>query len=52
MLKTILDNEDNVLKKRGWIERTTVTNRIAEEVSSAVEVSCHLLLPPFLLFAP
>ena len=27
-------------------------NRIAEEVWSAVEVSCRLLLPPLLLFAP
>ena len=52
MLKTILDVGGDVLKKRGWVERTTVTNRIAKEVSSTVEVSCYLLLPPLLLFAP
>jgi hypothetical protein len=52
MLETILDVGDDALKKRGWVERTTVTNRIAKEVTSTVDVSCHLLLPPFLLFTP
>ena len=36
MLKTTLDVGDGALRRRGWVERTTVTNRIAEEVSSAV----------------
>ena len=52
MLETILDARDDALKKREWVKRTTVMNRIAKEVSSAVEVSCRLLLPPLLLFAP
>jgi hypothetical protein len=38
ILETILDVGDDALSRRGWVERTTVTNRIAEEVSSAVEV--------------
>ncbi|KAL3763552.1 hypothetical protein ACHAW5_008095 [Stephanodiscus triporus] len=37
MLETILDVGDDALNRRGWVERTTVTNRIAEEVSSVTE---------------
>lgn len=47
MLETILDVGDDALNRRGWVERTTVTNRIAEEVSSAVEVRCL----PFFFFS-
>ena len=44
MLTKILDVGDGVLKKRGWVERTTVTNRIAKEVSNAMEaILCCLL---------
>jgi hypothetical protein len=35
MLERILDVGDDALKKRGWVERTTVTNRIAKEVLSS-----------------
>ena len=36
MLKTTLNVRDGTLRRRGWVERTTVTNRITNEVSSAV----------------
>jgi hypothetical protein len=36
MLKTTLDVGDGALRRRGWVERMTITNRIAKEVSSAV----------------
>ena len=39
MFETILEVGDEALARRGWVERTSLTERIAEEVSSAVEVS-------------
>jgi hypothetical protein len=36
MLKTTLNVGDGALRRRGWVQRTTVMNRIANEVSSAV----------------
>jgi hypothetical protein len=36
MLKTTLDVGDGALRRRGWVKRMTVTNRIAEEVLSAM----------------
>ena len=36
MLKMTLNVGDGALRRRGWVERTTVTNRIADEVSSTV----------------
>jgi len=38
MLEMILEVGENALNQRGWVERMSVINRIAEEVSSAVEV--------------
>ena len=38
LLETILDVGEDALNQRGWVERMSVTNRIAEEVSSAIEV--------------
>lgn len=37
MYETILDVGDDALGQRGWVERMSVTNRIAEEVSKSVE---------------
>jgi hypothetical protein len=39
LLETILDVGDVALNRRGWVERTSITNAIAEGISSAVEVS-------------
>ena len=41
MLETILDVGDDALKQRGWVERMSLTNRIAEEVSSVVEKTLY-----------
>jgi len=41
MFETILDVGDDGLRQRGWVERMSLTNRIAEEVSSAVETSLY-----------
>jgi uncharacterized protein with gpF-like domain len=38
MLETILDVCDEVIKKMGWVERMSVTNKIAEDIASTVEV--------------
>ena len=38
MYESILEVGDDALKQRGWVDRMSLTNRIAEEVSSAVEV--------------
>eukprot|EP01083_Nonionella_stella_P005700 16456_1 len=37
MYETILDVGDDALKRRGWADRMSVTDRIAEEVSESVE---------------
>ena len=42
MHETILDVGNDALKQRSWTDRITLTDRIAEEVSSAVEVSSFL----------
>ena len=52
MLETILDVGDDALSGRGWVEKTTVTNGIAEEVTSAVEVRLRRLFPPPSSLAP
>ena len=39
MFETILDVGDEALKRRGWVDRMALTDRIAEDVSSSVEVS-------------
>ncbi len=36
MLKTTLDVGDGALRRRGWVKRMTIINRIANEMSSAV----------------
>eukprot|EP00579_Thalassiosira_antarctica_P019963 CAMPEP_0201954082 /NCGR_PEP_ID=MMETSP0904-20121228/2188_1 /ASSEMBLY_ACC=CAM_ASM_000553 /TAXON_ID=420261 /ORGANISM="Thalassiosira antarctica, Strain CCMP982" /LENGTH=263 /DNA_ID=CAMNT_0048498037 /DNA_START=171 /DNA_END=965 /DNA_ORIENTATION=- len=41
MFETILEVGDDALGQRGWVERMSLTNRIAEEVSSAVEKSLY-----------
>jgi len=41
MLEMILEVGENALNQRGWVERMSVINRIAEEVSSAVEKSIY-----------
>jgi len=41
MLETILDVGDDALKQRGWVERMSLTNRIAEEVSRVVEKTLY-----------
>lgn len=41
MFETILDVGDKALMQRGWVEKTSLTNRIAEEVSSAVEKAIY-----------
>ena len=43
MYETILDVGDGALRQRGWVERMSLSNRIAEEVSSAVEVGCSII---------
>jgi hypothetical protein len=48
MLETILDVGDDALNQRGWVERMSVTNRIAEEIASAVEV-CYGSSPTYII---
>lgn len=38
MLETVLDIGDAVLQKMSFVDEITLTNRIAAEVSNAVEV--------------
>lgn len=53
LLETILDVCSDALKRMGWVERMSITNRVAEDVSKTVEVSfpSHLniydILNPF-----
>lgn len=44
MYEMILDVGDEALHEMGFVERMSVTNKIAEDVTSAVEVSKVLLL--------
>lgn len=39
LYEMILDVGDDALKQRGWVDRMSLTNKISEEVSGAVEVS-------------
>lgn len=39
MYETILDVGDGALRRRGWVDRMSLTNGIAEDVASAVEAS-------------
>ena len=48
MIETILDVGDDALNQRGWVERMSVTNRIAEEIASAVEV-CYGSSPTYII---
>ncbi|KAL7554814.1 hypothetical protein ACHAWF_018635 [Thalassiosira exigua] len=41
MYETILDVGEEALGRRGWVERTSLTDRIAEEVSKTVEKAIH-----------
>eukprot|EP01083_Nonionella_stella_P144386 450733_1 len=41
MLETILEVGDDVLTQRGWVERMSVTNKIAEEVSTGVKKALY-----------
>jgi len=41
IFETILDVGDVALNRRGWVERTSITNAIAEGVASAVEKALH-----------
>mmetsp|Transcript_30099 Transcript_30099/g.55302 ORF Transcript_30099/g.55302 Transcript_30099/m.55302 type:complete len:322 (+) Transcript_30099:145-1110(+) len=43
MLEMILDVGEDGLMERGWVERTVLANRIAEDVSSVVEKELHKL---------
>ena len=44
MFETILDVGENALKERGWVDRMSLTDRIAEDVSSVVEVRYTVFL--------
>jgi hypothetical protein len=41
MLETVLDVGGGGLNRRGWVERTSITNAIAEGIASAVEVGLY-----------
>lgn len=43
LLETILDICSDALRRMGWVERMSITNKIAEDVSKTVEKSLHAI---------